>query len=115
MNYASPRQCFYDAVLNIKNFDYRVMDKPTHEVVGFGQFDSGFSMKFFGDGNFTETMPAGAKFFIGSTLFVAVEWNLTSLRNKLKFVVQDCFVRIDAMAVQIVKDRVRNYFSHCLN
>ena len=68
-----------------------------------GSLGSGFSLRFYRDPTFL--LPArGRRHFVGSEIFVSVDWALPREQNLLQFYISECMAEVEGARIGIIKD-----------
>ena len=72
-----------------------------------GSLGSGFSLRFYHDPTFL--LPVrGRRHFVGSEIYVSIDWALPKEQNLLQFYVSECMMEIEGARIGIIKGNDKN-------
>lgn len=97
--------CHFPATISVSNsFNQQGRAEARHSLKTSGSFASAFSMATFHDEAFAQPVEDDHKVFVGTQLYVQVEWALKS--NQFQFYLANCQLTSDQSdaAVRLIKD-----------
>ena len=87
-------ECRYASCITLSSSQFVVTDTSiTDQTFAFGSMDSNFQLGLYEDSTFTT--PQSATIFIGSTIYTAATFSLSSLANQIEFFIDSCVLKVN--------------------